>query len=574
MKKSIERVVFVDKKELINNKYVAGVGIRAALGMMAFCFNRFEQYKKYLRSKDGWINFSAGLMTENNSVAATITFKDGKASVRSGAENTEVLLIFENEEVLLSLATVPPNEVNNLILKNKLVVKGNFVYLSFFNLLMSVLLKDKQIKQLKEQKEKMSLPSLGDKTKSINFRKKEYLKATERDKFVKYLTDQNLSDYSLEDFPRLVKFLNIHYTEKPTVCIERPSILTDWFRENGFEYKKDGTPWVAELRQAHAYKHLMENRKPIIRKDDLIAGTSTTKEIGVIMYPDACGPLIWGEILTFHERHLNPYDIDPNDVWKLTNEIFPFYFKRNVREWVRSAYDRPICQQLDERYAVNFLWKSVAISHTILDYPKLLRLGLQGIIKEIKSELKLDKEANQQKKDTLNAMILCCEGIIAYAHNLSKQAAKEAEKETDPKRKAELLKLAEICKKVPENPCTTLDEALNAIWIHWVAVHMESTNAGFSLGRMDQWLQPYFEADMKKMLTDEDKEEYIKHAIEMVGCFYMRCTDHLPMVPDIGNYLFGGSSSDQAITLGGVTPEGEDAVNDMTYIYSSRLLKS
>jgi formate C-acetyltransferase len=47
----------------------------------------------------------------------------------------------------------------------------------------------------------------------------------------------------------------------------------------------------------------------------------------------------------------------------------------------------------------------------------------------------------------------------------------------------------------------------------------------------------------------------------------MRCTDHLPLIPDIGNYLFGGSSSDQAITLGGVTPDGEDAVNDMTYIF-------
>ena len=47
----------------------------------------------------------------------------------------------------------------------------------------------------------------------------------------------------------------------------------------------------------------------------------------------------------------------------------------------------------------------------------------------------------------------------------------------------------------------------------------------------------------------------------------MRCTDHLPTVPDIGNYLFGGSSSTQAITLGGITPDGESAVNDMTFIF-------
>jgi formate C-acetyltransferase len=164
-------------------------------------------------------------------------------------------------------------------------------------------------------------------------------------------------------------------------------------------------------------------------------------------------------------------------------------------------------------------------------------------------------------------MILCYEGLIAYARNLSAQAAAEAREEADERRKAELERLAEICARVPENPCTTLDEALNAIWIHWVGVHMENTNAGFSLGRMDQWLQPYFVSDLKKIRGRKKREEYIRRAIELVGCFYMRCTDHLPLIPDIGNYLFGGSSSDQAITLGGVTPEGEDAVNDMTYIF-------
>ncbi|HEY5493722.1 MAG TPA: pyruvate formate lyase family protein, partial [Candidatus Anoxymicrobiaceae bacterium] len=68
------------------------------------------------------------------------------------------------------------------------------------------------------------------------------------------------------------------------------------------------------------------------------------------------------------------------------------------------------------------------------------------------------------------------------------------------------------------------------------------------------------------LATLEEKAAYVKRAIELVGCFYLRCTDHLPLIPDIGNYLFGGSSSDQAITLGGVTPQGEDAVNDMTYV--------
>ena len=155
----------------------------------------------------------------------------------------------------------------------------------------------------------------------------------------------------------------------------------------------------------------------------------------------------------------------------------------------------------------------------------------------------------------------------AYARNLSAEAGRLASQESDPVRRQELLRLSEICSRVPLNPCTTLDEAVNALWIVWVGVHMENTNAGFSLGRLDQWLQPYFEADMAKIADENERRAYIRHALELIGCFYMRCTDHLPLIPDIGNHLFGGSSSDQAITLGGVTPQGEDAVNDMTYIF-------
>ena len=343
--------------------------------------------------------------------------------------------------------------------------------------------------------------------------------------------------------------------------------MTGWYRENGFETDKNGKPFVPELRQAQAFKYLMENKKPIIRKNDLIAGTNTTKEIGVIIYPDAHGTMIWGELVTAPFRPLNPYDVDPETIDVLHNKVFPFWLGRNFRQWVRDNKDYPTCQKLDERFAACFLWKTVALSHTIINYPEILKLGINGINAKIDNEISNAPESERQKLDTLRAMKISLEGINAYAKNLSIEAKRSAKQETEPARKNELLHLADICSRVPENPCITLDEAVNVMWIMWIGVHMENTNAGFSLGRLDQWLQPYFVADLEKLTNKKDRQEYIKHAIELIGCFYMRCTDHLPLIPDIGNYLFGGSSSDQAITLGGVTPSGEDAVNDMTYIF-------
>ena len=551
---------------------IANALTHTVLKAMAFTFSNIKSKQKYLKTVDGWMNFSIGLKTEDGSVAQSIHFKDGKATVISNVENVDTMLTLQNTNVLVQLASLPPNEVLNLLLKNRMASNGNMGYLEYFNLLISVLMKDKQIKQMHAQtkeRENFGKSMVDAKTPSCRRPVKAYMKADSVDPGVKCLQDDPyLSTYSLNDFPRLAKYLEYHHKGTPEICTERICLLTDFFRTNGFETQKDGTPWIPEVRQGKAYRYLMENRKPIIRKNNLIAGTTTTKEIGIPLYGDGTGMLFWGELLTVQERMLNPYGaLTEEEIYKLNSDAFPFWLHRNFREYVREKYHEPICQQLDERWAAIFMWKTTALSHTILDYPKLLKLGLSGIMNEIRMELESDVNAPQEKKDLLHSMIDCYEGVILYAHHLAQQAQKEADAETDPVRKKELQIIADAVAHAPEFPARTLDEAINAIWIHWIAVHMESTNAGFSLGRMDQWLQPFFEADFAKLSTREEKDAYIKHALELIGCFFINCQDHLPLVPDIGNYLFGGSSSDQAITLGGITPEGEDAVNDMTYIF-------
>ena len=542
-----------------------------ALKTMALLFSHVPKLRRHLRSADGWINFSLRLKTENGAVDQVITFRDGRASVAGGPADADLQFECRDTAVLKDLATLPPNEVLNLLLKNRMTVRGNLAYAQLFNFFISLMVKNQQIRKMRKQAADLrALSSTGapSQAPAPRSRAAKNLKAPSRDPGVLFIRDDPyLSRYSLDDFPRLKRFLDIHFTVKPAICHERPLLLTRWFRENGFEQKKDGTPWIPELRQGHAFKHLMENRTPLIRKGDLLAGTTTTTEIGVVLYPDSHGTMIWGELLTTPFRRLFPYDISTESIAVLHHSVFPFWIKRNFRERVRDAHSSPLCQSLDERFAVYFLWKTAALSHTILDYPRLLRLGTSGIIREVREELARDREADGVKKATLEAIILCYEGLAAYAANLSRQARRDAANEGDAARRAELLHLSAICSRVPENPCTTLDEAVNAIWIHWIGVHMENTNAGFSLGRMDQWLQPFFAADLEKISGRDEREAYIRHAVELVGCFFMRCTDHLPLIPDIGNYLFGGSSSDQAITLGGVTPQGQDAVNDMTYVF-------
>ena len=542
---------------------------------MAASFNRRPSLKEQMRANGSWLNFSIGFRTEGGTIEQAIEFKDGKARVISSVPvDVDALMVLRDDSVVKELLRLPPNEVQNLLLKSKFRIEGNISYMFVFNYYLSLLLAGTHKKMMDKSKataaaeREREAPRPDPALRSeMSERRKTRMRGEKVDPCVRYLDDPYLAGYSIDDFPRLAKFVDVHLTRRPEVCHERSSLLTDWFLENGFETDPEGKAWFGELRQANAYKYLMENRKPIIHKDDLIAGTTTTKEIGVVVYPDTHGTMIWGELKSAGDRMLSPYEISEETRDTFHHKVFPYWAKRNMREWVRDRYSQPLSQKLDERFAVYFMWKTAALSHTILDFPKLLRLGTRGIVREIEEELAADEGASQEKKDTLRAMVLCLEGLEAYARNLAAQGARDASAERDPVRKAELERLAEICAKVPENPAETLDEALNAIWIGWVGLHMESTNAGLSIGRMDQWLQPFFESDLEKIDDEGEREEYVRRALELVGCFYMRCTDHLPLIPDIGNYLFGGSSSDQAITLGGVTPEGSDAVNDMTYIF-------
>jgi formate C-acetyltransferase len=113
---------------------------------------------------------------------------------------------------------------------------------------------------------------------------------------------------------------------------------------------------------------------------------------------------------------------------------------------------------------------------------------------------------------------------------------------------------------VPELPARTFREGLTTVWTCWTAVHLENSNIGLSLGRLDQLLYDLYRHDVDSgAITVAD-------AIEMLCCLWLKIGDHVPAVPETSEQLFGGTGSNQAITLGGVDSNGLDTVNDLTYV--------
>ena len=548
---------------------------RAALGAVALAFNHRKRLKRHLRSPDGWVDLSVGIRTRTGTVAQTIIFRQGRVRVERGIEgNADVVLNAADDAALMGLATAPPGEVLAMMLENRLVIEGNGAYLQLFIHYLSLLSGRRHQKMLGKirreasvQRERESCTKGPDVSQILIDRRKGHLKAHRlKDKNVVYLQDPYLSHLDLDDFPRLKLLLHQNRTARPEICAERPMLLTRWYRENGFEEASPGRPWHPVLRQGLAFEHLMRCKKPVIADAQLLAGSTTTNPVcGVVVYPDAQATMIWGELNTVDQRLLNPYDISAETIDTL-NDVFPFWMERSFHQWVNKAHNRPLCLRLSERFVAMVCSKAVCVSHTVPGLKTVLEKGTGGLIEDIGRRLQ-DDSLDEDGRSTLEGMAHSLKGLEAYASGLASEARLQAAKAVGPARSRELLHMARVCERVPHMPASTLEEAVQSLWTIWVGMHMENTNAGLSPGRLDQWLQPYYLSDLKGIEPGERRDAYIRHALELIGCLFLRICDHMPLSPDIGNILFGTSPPNQAITLGGVTPQGEDGVNDMTYIF-------
>ncbi len=391
------------------------------------------------------------------------------------------------------------------------------------------------------------------------------------------ITDLSLDAVTLESLPRLQELRQLHFDTTPEICLEIPRLMTQYLRK--LDDSKD-PPDPPELRAGKMYEDLLSHKEPHIHNNNLLAGTTTSKPKGVPLYPDMAALSIWPELETISRRKKNPFNIAPEEITELNLKIAPYWLDRTVQELARKEYHNPRCQQVMERIVFFLVTKANCIGHTIPNYAAVVNRGLQAVMDEARDkELSLGNSGDDQDKRAFyQAVQRSLQGILTYAANLSSYAADLAQGEADPVRKQELLKMSQVCQRVPAQPPTSFQEAVNAVWIYKVALHQESANIALSPGRLDQVLYPAFRQDLERSRTNggaAGEQAFLKEAVELVGCLWLNICDHVPLAPEASETLFGGSGCNQAVTLGGVDMDGVDAVNDLTYVMlkATELLK-
>jgi pyruvate formate-lyase/glycerol dehydratase family glycyl radical enzyme len=543
---------------------------KSQLKLLAMIFDTRRKMRREIYNEDTGFTFNAKYQfsTKDGKVNVYVIFNNGKMTVHEGKiEDPNITIYYKDDATLANLYNKSADESLDYLLTNEMGYTGNMSYLTKFSYLTSLVMGAK-IKDYKGPENRLIYPVEDiDKGKKIKGASNESL--NRKIDNVQALEDPYLAKYHLDDFPRLKHLKNRRFALKPAICVERAKLVTEYHKEHGFEVDKQGHPIDPELRQAGAVNYIMSRKIPIIHDKHLIAGSTTSKEVGIPIYPELIGTAIWPELKTICERELNPNDISDKDADILSLEVFPYWMERNVREYCRTKYNNPQSQQLEEGWVFYFMMKTNAISHTVPGFPQIVNEGLESV--QSKAQ-KMEVKANSpEQKNFYKAIQVAIKGVLAYSKNLSEEALRLATlmDTNDPeqnKRREELNELSRICAKVPAKPAESLHEAIQSIWTSFVCLHCENANSALSIGRLDQILQPFFLKEIEACSNSEEREKVIRNAIELIGSLFVRINDHDPLMPNVGWKLFGGSSSDDTVTIGGVDRNGNNAVNDMTFI--------
>ena len=344
---------------------------------------------------------------------------------------------------------------------------------------------------------------------------------------------------------------------KPYISTERAELLTDFYQSGAVNMVS--TP----IARALAINYLLENKTICINEGELIVAERGPAPRATPTYPELCCHTIKDlEILNSRER--TPFLVSEEAKRIYCEKIIPFWKDKTMRDRVFAAMSEEWKNAFDAGVFTEFM-EQRAPGHAVLD-EKIYHKGLLDFKQEIKQSLAKidffnDPEA-YKKEQELKAMEIVADALINYAKRYAEQAKELAAKETSPKRKSELEKIADVCSHIPANAPRDFWEALQTYWFYHLAIITElNVWDSFNPGRLDQHLYPFYKKGLEEgKLTKE-------FARELLQCFWIKFNNQpAPPKVEITEEQSGTYQDFALINTGGLKSDGTDAVNELSYL--------
>lgn len=355
---------------------------------------------------------------------------------------------------------------------------------------------------------------------------------------------------------RVRRLRNESIATPTTLSIERALIETAFYKEH---YGKMPNC----ILRARNFYEICKQKTIYIGEGELIVGERGPKPKAVPTFPELTCHSV-EDLRTLNTRSLQPYHISEEDIATYEREVIPYWQGRTQRERIFSH----VSKEWEEAYHAGVFTEFMeqrAGGHTAMD-GKMYRRGLldckQLIAERIASLDYINDPLATDKEQELEAMSISCDAAILFAERHADLAEQMAENETDEQRKAELKRIAEVCRWVPAHAPRNLHEALQMYWfVHLGTVTELNGWDCMNPGHIDQHLLPFYQQGITDGTLTRDE------AKELLSCFWIKFNNQ-PAPPKVGvTALESGTYNDFTnINIGGIDREGRDAVNELSYI--------
>ncbi len=355
---------------------------------------------------------------------------------------------------------------------------------------------------------------------------------------------------------RIQRLRKLSFDAEPTISIERASHQTAFYKE---QYGKHSIPVLRAL----TFLDHCKKKTLYLGNDELILGERGPIPKAVPTFPE----LTCHSIEDFHvlnTRSQQRYTISQEDIDTYEKEVIPYWKGRTQRERIFNHVPEEWTRAYEAGLFTEFM-EQRAPGHTALD-GKIYKKGMLDFKKEIKAHLDSldylnDPEANN-KAEELKAMDISCDAAIIFAERHANLAEEKAKTEKSPKRKKELLKIAEVCRWVPANAPRNFWEAVQMYWfVHLGTITELNGWDAMNPGHFDQHLAPFYDKEIAEgTLTREE-------AKEIICCLWIKVNNHTAP-PKVGITAKESSTYNDFtnINIGGLKADGSDAVSEVSYI--------
>ncbi|HWR31623.1 MAG TPA: glycyl radical protein [Negativicutes bacterium] len=356
---------------------------------------------------------------------------------------------------------------------------------------------------------------------------------------------------------RIEEFKRSYIDSKPSISIKRALAFTASHKQTEGE--------AVIIRRAKAFKAVCESIPATIFDNELIVGAIGEFRKSGIICPEYSWKWVDSEMDTFESRTQDPYCVDDISKRALRKEIFPYWQGKSLEETFLARINPETANILIDTGIIDndSKWRN-AVGEVTADYQDVIfKKGFGGLKKEAQEhldQLEAVTAEELEKVDFYRAEVLVSEGIITLANRYAGKAIEAAQAETNAQRKAELLAIAEICRRVPEHPPTTFYEAVQMVWFTQLGSILSENSLALNLGRFDQYMYPYFAKDIAAGILTAEKAQ------ELIEALWIKLSEWVWAISSNTAKFFAGYNSFQNLTVGGRTRDGRDATNELSYM--------